>query len=177
MAYVDPWRYEREYFIAESRDADYVRRKWFLSPTGEKWLSRLADAPRMPDPLRVSAFLPQRAEAEELTASLAPRFADRLCINTLTVPAYDVAIVEATAVRANKWTALLYVAQAARIRPGEIVAFGDDINDVHMLAGAGLGVAMAHAPQPVADAADLVTDSLAALLDQLLAGQLDGLNA
>ena len=58
-------------------------------------------------------------------------------------------------------------------RPGEICAVGDDMNDVPMIAGAGLGVAMGHAPPDVLAAADLVTgdhdnDGVAVLVDDVL---------
>jgi 5-amino-6-(5-phospho-D-ribitylamino)uracil phosphatase len=50
---------------------------------------------------------------------------------------------------------------------------GDDMNDVPMLRGAGLGVAMGHAPAAVRAAADHVTadhdnDGVALLVDQIL---------
>lgn len=41
----------------------------------------------------------------------------------------------------------------------QAIAFGDNYNDVDMLQMAGLGVAMANAPQAVKNAADAVTDS------------------
>lgn len=40
------------------------------------------------------------------------------------------------------------------------VAFGDGDNDIAMLRGAGVGVAMGNAPQNVKDAADMVTDDV-----------------
>ena len=57
--------------------------------------------------------------------------------------------------------------------PTEICAVGDDTNDVPMLRGAGLGVAMGHANTDVLAAADLVTgsddeDGLAALIEGVL---------
>ncbi len=58
---------------------------------------------------------------------------------------------------AGKWAAVLHLADLWGIRPAEICAVGDDMNDLPMIAGAGLGVAMGHAPAPVLAAADLVT--------------------
>jgi 5-amino-6-(5-phospho-D-ribitylamino)uracil phosphatase len=74
---------------------------------------------------------------------------------------------------ANKWTALLRLAELWEIEPAAICAVGDDMNDVPMLRGAGLGVAMGHASPEVIAAADHVTgaddeDGVAMLIDDLL---------
>lgn len=58
---------------------------------------------------------------------------------------------------AGKWAAVLHLADLWGIAPAEICAVGDDMNDLPMIAGAGLGVAMGHAPESVLAAADLVT--------------------
>ena len=76
---------------------------------------------------------------------------------------------------ASKWAAILHLAELWGVSPGEIVAVGDDMNDLPMIAGAGLGVAMGHAPKPVLAAADLVTgnhdqDGVAMLVDRFLLG-------
>ena len=52
-------------------------------------------------------------------------------------------------VRANKGTGLAALARAYNIGWPEIVAFGDAPNDVPMLEKAGLGIAMANAPEEV----------------------------
>ena len=59
------------------------------------------------------------------------------------------------------------------VLPSEICAVGDDANDIPMLKGAGLGVAMGHAAADVREAADLVTgdhneDGVAMLVDDVL---------
>jgi hydroxymethylpyrimidine pyrophosphatase-like HAD family hydrolase len=74
---------------------------------------------------------------------------------------------------ASKWSAVLHLADLWGIAPSEICAVGDDMNDVPMLEGAGLGIAMGHAPPEVLAAADLVTgdhdvDGLAAVIDGVL---------
>jgi Cof subfamily protein (haloacid dehalogenase superfamily) len=77
---------------------------------------------------------------------------------------------------ASKWSAILHLAELWGIAPSEICAVGDDMNDVPMLRGAGLGVAMGHAPAAVLDAADYVTadhdnEGVAVLVDRLLSGR------
>jgi Cof subfamily protein (haloacid dehalogenase superfamily) len=74
---------------------------------------------------------------------------------------------------ASKWTAVLHVARLWGIEPAAICAVGDDANDIPMIQGAGLGVAMGHAHSDVLAAADLVTaghdeDGVAMLVDNVL---------
>ncbi len=59
---------------------------------------------------------------------------------------------------ASKWTAVLHLAKLWGIDAEEICAVGDDMNDLPMIAGAGLGVAMGHAPDAVKAVADMITD-------------------
>ena len=53
---------------------------------------------------------------------------------------YSYADISATG--ANKWTAIEYLAKKLGIHKDEIIAIGDNINDLHMIHNAGLGVAM-----------------------------------
>ena len=59
----------------------------------------------------------------------------------------------------SKWSGLLYLATYLRIKRNEIVAIGDDVDDIEMIAGAGLGVAMGNAAPEVKAAAKWVTRS------------------
>lgn len=59
----------------------------------------------------------------------------------------------------SKWNGLLYLATYLRIKRNEIVAIGDDVDDVDMIAGAGLGVAMGNAVPEVKAAAKWITRS------------------
>jgi hydroxymethylpyrimidine pyrophosphatase-like HAD family hydrolase len=74
---------------------------------------------------------------------------------------------------ASKWSALLHLAELWGVGPEEICAVGDDMNDVPMIRGAGLGVAMGHANFEVLAAADHVTgtddeDGVAMLIEDVL---------
>lgn len=91
-------------------------------------------------------------------------------------PAYEGTMCEVLRHDASKWTAVLHLAETWGIAPEEICAVGDDMNDLPMIAGAGFGVAMAHAPESVRAVADHIThgndeDGVAVLIeDVLLAG-------
>ena len=60
---------------------------------------------------------------------------------------------------ANKRNALENLAHKFNIKREEIIAIGDNFNDMDMIEYAGLGVAMGNAPDYLKDAADLVTHS------------------
>jgi 5-amino-6-(5-phospho-D-ribitylamino)uracil phosphatase len=74
---------------------------------------------------------------------------------------------------ANKWTALTRLANLWEVTSEEICAVGDDMNDLPMIRGAGLGVAMGHANAEILASADLVTgsdeeDGVAMLIEDVL---------
>lgn len=82
---------------------------------------------------------------------------------------------EATAKGVDKGSALVAVAKALDVPLGEVVAFGDNGNDLPMIQAAGLGVAMANGTAAVREAADRVTASndeegIAAVLADLFGG-------
>lgn len=73
----------------------------------------------------------------------------------------------------SKGNALSVIAKDLHIKPEEIVAFGDNHNDIGMLQLAGLGVAMANAHEEVKLAADYVTlsnaeDGVAVVIEDLV---------
>jgi Cof subfamily protein (haloacid dehalogenase superfamily) len=88
-------------------------------------------------------------------------------------PRYSGTMCEVLRRDASKWSGILHVAALWGVEAAEICAVGDDMNDIPMLRGAGLGVAMGHAPAAVREAADLVTadhdnDGVAVLVDEVL---------
>ncbi len=88
-------------------------------------------------------------------------------------PRYLGTMCEVLRADASKWSAVLHLAALWGIEPGEICAVGDDLNDIPMIAGAGLGVAMGHAPPEVRAVADHVTgdheqDGVVRLVDDVL---------
>jgi len=72
---------------------------------------------------------------------------------------YQGYILEVLQAGVSKWQGLQYVAAQEGIAPEEIVAIGDDHNDVDMIRHAGLGIAMGNAVAEVQAAADVVTGS------------------
>ena len=112
--------------------------------------------------------------AQRLGDELKRRFEGRLNIHSLLAPNYGVTIVEAFSPDADKFKAVVYVAQAHKIAPGAIAAVGDDVNDLPMIRGVKLGVAMPQSPPAVQQAASHVArGGLVEFLRQLLAGKFD----
>lgn len=67
--------------------------------------------------------------------------------------------VEIMPAAATKKEAIEFLLPQLQVQPEEIIAFGDNYNDVDMIRFAGLGVAMGNAPEPVKAVADEVTSS------------------
>ena len=110
---------------------------------------------------------------ENLDAELIPEIRERY-------PDFDVARWHKTAVdilsrTVNKWTGCQWVLTQTGFRPDQAVAFGDGINDIQMLKGVGLGIAMGNAHPDLKAVADRIApalhlDGIAVMLDELMRG-------
>lgn len=67
--------------------------------------------------------------------------------------------IEVTAAGVSKASALLWLGEYLKIKPEEMIAFGDSGNDIDMLQAAGIGVAMGNAEPEAKAAADFVTQA------------------
>jgi Cof subfamily protein (haloacid dehalogenase superfamily) len=108
---------------------------------------------------------------------LKAQFGDRVLCQSLYVPTYSVEVLEVFDPAVNKWQGILHVAETHGVQPGQIVAIGDDINDLPMIQNAGLGVAMGNARPEVLAAAKRVIktnseDGLAEFLEELVSQHL-----
>lgn len=86
-------------------------------------------------------------------------FGDRVRTHTLGNKNYRGGILEFLSPASGKWTALARVAAAAGISAAEIIAVGDDTNDIDMIREAGFGVAMGNAGEDVKAVANAVVRS------------------
>jgi 5-amino-6-(5-phospho-D-ribitylamino)uracil phosphatase len=76
---------------------------------------------------------------------------------------------------ANKWSAIQWIAARAGIDRSRIAAIGDQVNDLHMIEGAGLGIAMGNAVPAVKKIAGRETagndeDGVAEAVERILDG-------
>jgi hypothetical protein len=116
-------------------------------------------------------------EVAVLKQDLLERFGDRVVMHNLMVPAYGVEVLEVFDPAVNKWQGILHIAAKHGVDPKQIVAIGDDVNDIPMIRNAGLGVAMGNARPEVQAIAKRVIgtnaeEGLAAFLDELVAAHL-----
>lgn len=178
VALVDRWRWNFDYYLTAGGDGEAIWRDWFgKHDCVVRQLRRLDDEPKLPEILRLTALV-QADRTADLEQALRDRFADRLESYRIFAPNYGIHVVECFGQGVNKWSGVRYVAQGLRVAARDIVAIGDDINDLPMIQRAGLGVAMGNAPQWLREAADHVADrhdrhGLATFVDGLLAGQFD----
>ncbi|ETX01838.1 MAG: hypothetical protein ETSY1_05775 [Candidatus Entotheonella factor] len=78
-------------------------------------------------------------------------------VNVLANKSYQGSILEILHPSVSKWQALQQFASQQGIAASQIVAIGDDANDLEMIRGAGLGIAMGNAIDAVKAVADHVT--------------------
>jgi Cof subfamily protein (haloacid dehalogenase superfamily) len=84
-----------------------------------------------------------------LSRQLDKQFDGLLSLHVLRSPRYLGHMCEIAPAGVNKWSGILRVAEMWGIAAHEICAVGDDINDIPMLRGAGLGIAMGNAAAEV----------------------------
>ena len=171
LATLDAWRSGYDYHVAVGDDYDDVCTRWFGQMAVQvRTCGRFGEVEAMPRAIRLNSLV-SRDEGERLMARLQPLFGDRLNLHVIHAPNYDVTVLEAFSRKADKATGVGYIAQGLAIPMAQVVAVGDDVNDLAMIRRAGLGVAMANAKQFVKDAADCVAEQgLARFIHDLLDG-------
>jgi 5-amino-6-(5-phospho-D-ribitylamino)uracil phosphatase len=111
----------------------------------------------------------------DLEAALRETWPGRLSLHVIRSPRYRDWMCEIAPAGVTKWTGVVGVATRLGIEPEAICAVGDDVNDLPMIRGAGLGIAMGNATADVLSAADIVVDThdaggITEVADRLLAG-------
>lgn len=129
------------------------------------------------EPVRIGIIDDPEHIADTL-AKLRAEFAPgEMKFNAIYAPNYQLHVVECFSPEVNKWHGLEMLCQLMGISGSEVVALGDDVNDVEMISSAGLGVAMGNAVEAVRSVARLQVATndaggVAELIDRLLAGQI-----
>jgi hypothetical protein len=113
------------------------------------------------------------ADIRRVHDAMKRQFGERIVCHSLNVPAYGVEVLEVFDPAVNKWEGIMHVARKHGIVREEIIAVGDDVNDLAMIENAGLGVAMGNARPEVLRIAKRVIrrndeDGLAEFLNELV---------
>jgi 5-amino-6-(5-phospho-D-ribitylamino)uracil phosphatase len=122
--------------------------------------------------IRIGIVAP-REEVAVVQRELEHRFAERIFAQVLSVPAARVDVLEVFDPSVNKWEGIRHIARRHHISSEQIVAIGDDLNDLAMIRNAGLGVAMGNArPEVKAIAKRVIAanseEGLAKFLEELV---------
>jgi hypothetical protein len=124
--------------------------------------------------MRISIVAEAR-DVESLQEEFTRQFGARAICQYLIVPSSGMRVLEVFSPGVNKWEGVLHVARRHGVAPEEVVAIGDDANDLSMIRGAAVGVAMGNAPAHVrAEARRVIGDNgcdgLAEYLEELAGG-------
>lgn len=115
------------------------------------------DLHRMPPPGVFAGFaMGSHGAMLALEATIREAWSEAVSLHTIRSPRYRDYLCEIAPAGVTKWSAVLEMARAWEIPPQAICAVGDDLNDVPMVAGAGLGIAMGNAAVEVLTVADRV---------------------
>ncbi|QEH32828.1 Pyridoxal phosphate phosphatase YbhA [Aquisphaera giovannonii] len=148
---------------------EYVARNHAHAEVDAAWRSGAGE----PEPVFHLCAVGTRAEMSRLERAVHARVPEQVQTFVQRSPRYVGTMCEVLRRDANKWTAVLHLANLWGVDRLEICAVGDDVNDVPMIRHAGLGVAMGHAPEAVRAAAAFVTgdhhqDGVAMLVNDVL---------
>lgn len=98
----------------------------------------------------------QKPPMLELADEMMRRYPSDLQVHVIRSPRYTGWMCEFAPGGISKWSAVQHLARDWGIADEEICAVGDDVNDIPMVRGAGLGVAMGNAVEELKAAADRV---------------------
>jgi 5-amino-6-(5-phospho-D-ribitylamino)uracil phosphatase len=136
--------------VASPELGEYLR----LNPqSGRLWPSLVTDPP--PD-VFAGFVMGTREQMSALQDELTSELAGQLSTHVLRPPKYTGFMCEIAPGGVTKWSAVQRLAEGWGIPREAICAVGDDVNDIPMIRGAGLGVAMGNAVSEVKAAADRI---------------------
>jgi Cof subfamily protein (haloacid dehalogenase superfamily) len=161
-----------DYLITRDRRVDPATQVWLQVTRSSVRYEADLDNYHHSHTLRVGIVSDQRT-APRVSQHLESKYAGRAIFHSIHVPAQGIDVVEIFDPRVSKWQGIQRVAADLGISTGEIVAVGDDVNDLPMLREAGLGVAMGNGNPLAKQAAQLTIgtnaeDGLATFLEELL---------
>lgn len=152
--------------MADGTESDCVVAERLLPPTEQyiqrnkerlEWVEDITKA--VPFEPATVAGIGDEEMAMKCIQELKERFKDSLSVTVSYSVAYGGWVVEVHHRDGNKGRALKLVAERLGVEREQVMAIGDNLNDIDMLAYAGLSVAMANSPEAVKQVADEVVPS------------------
>ncbi len=110
-------------------------------------------------PVIMMSRMADEATLAPLEGRVREQLGERVTTHLIWNKNYQGLILEVLSPRSGKWAALERLAAQHGVAPGEIAAVGDDRNDVGLVGGAGLGIAMGNAVDEVKAVAQRVVRS------------------
>ena len=146
---------------------EYLR----LNPHDGRVWPNMIDSP--PPGVFAGFAMGTRGAMLDLEAKLHTMLPSQLSTHVLRSPRYTGFLCEIAPAGVTKWSSIRRLAHTFGVEDAAICAVGDDVNDIPMIAGAGLGVAMGNASPAVKAAANRIApghddDGLVAVVDWLL---------
>ncbi|MDP9175494.1 MAG: Cof-type HAD-IIB family hydrolase [Planctomycetota bacterium] len=172
LALQDTGRAGVDYLITQGIAPDPATLQWLKVTAATVHWEKNLQANAHEHTIRIGIVADDKS-AEAIKSELMETFGSRIVSHNILVPAYGVQVVEVFDPAVNKWEGILHLARRHEIDPGEIIAIGDDVNDIPMVSRAGLGVAMGNAIPELRAVAKRVIgsngdDGLAVFLEELV---------
>ncbi|HUT34497.1 MAG TPA: Cof-type HAD-IIB family hydrolase [Planctomycetota bacterium] len=172
MVYTDTFHTQTDFYVQRGAPLTPYHADYLMKNHGWYRLVKSLDG-GLPAPAVQVCTFGELDELHRVRPLLRERLAGRTTCHLLSSAKYLGNFLEFQNGAASKWSALRSLLDARGIAPEEVVAIGDDENDISMLRAAGLGIAMGNAAYAVKSAAHLVApsnddDGVARVIDKLL---------
>jgi Cof subfamily protein (haloacid dehalogenase superfamily) len=139
-------------------DASYPGYNGYVSPSTTNLLV-IDDFALLPDShVMIMCYTGNMEKVQELKDRIDEKYPDEIHTHITMSLKRIGPLLEVSHIEGTKWHAALKYAERCGIKQEEIIAIGDDSNDLEMIRYAGLGIAMKNALDFVKPMADLVTE-------------------
>jgi Cof subfamily protein (haloacid dehalogenase superfamily) len=172
VVYADTYDRGFDFYCASTNTNRMELREFFDKNQGfEHTVPLLVQHP--PEGVFAGFAMGSRDEMIDLQMTLEGALPNQLHVHVLRSPRYAGYMCEIAPHGVSKWTGICYLAAEWGISANKICAVGDDVNDIPMIAAAGLGVAMGNALDEVKAASDRIAprhddDGLVQVVEWLL---------
>lgn len=169
----------------EGFEVDPITRWWFDKTGGTVREVELLSDDELPEmTIRVGVVAPQD-EAAKIEADFKETLGERVLLHTFTAlvskehasasGGRQTSLIEVFDKSAGKWPAVVREASRLGITPERVAAIGDETNDLDMVRGAGLGIAMGNAVDELKESANVIgpangEDGVAVAIEKILDG-------